>query len=131
MRGTETLLYSLRKRFINLNAHKVSEYLNKEIDSTKGARFEVTIFRNVVCNPYAWCISRDFKYYNEEFQNIIDAHTNNKKREKDRTTTLTNGVEMTISQFEVFKALTINRIQIVWGPPGSGKTYFSAAYWFG
>eukprot|EP00943_MAST-04B_sp_MAST-4B-sp1_P001609 g1609.t1 len=63
-------LYSIRRRFVSQNAHKVSKYLQEEMQNMHNTQ-RLSVFWEVVHHPYVWCTNQAFENYNTEFQSII------------------------------------------------------------
>ncbi|CAB4389659.1 unnamed protein product [Rhizophagus irregularis] len=107
---TENATYRLYKRYIDFNLDKVSTILT-EIDEQDDKK---SIFMNLLSNPNAWGSSL---IEEERFREM-----------KNTALKLRDSFSMSPSQKEISAELLERRLQIVWGPPGSGKTHFLALF---
>ncbi|CAG8833578.1 6689_t:CDS:2, partial [Cetraspora pellucida] len=105
----EQVTYRLYKRYFDINTVKILKML-KELDKK-----ENSLFLNILKNPNTWGNSLSEKYtYLKEL--------------KDIALKLCDEFSMSPSQREIAENLLEKRLQIVWGPPGSGKTHFLALF---
>ncbi|CAG8472272.1 33118_t:CDS:2, partial [Racocetra persica] len=101
--------YRLYKRYLDLNTNKILEML-KKIDKK-----ENSLFLNILKDPNTWGSPSSEKYtYSKEL--------------KDTALKLCDKFSMSPSQKDIATELLEKRLQIVWGPPGSGKTHFLALF---
>ncbi|CAG8715862.1 20934_t:CDS:10, partial [Dentiscutata erythropus] len=101
--------YRLYKRFVDFNTDKILKMLI-EIDEQPSS-----IFLDLLSDPNAWGSS------------LSEEHTYPKEL-KDTALELRDSFSMSPSQKEIAAVILEKRMQIVWGPPGSGKTHFLALF---
>ncbi|CAI2164758.1 18981_t:CDS:10 [Funneliformis geosporum] len=104
--------YRLYKRYLDFNLDKVLTMLT-EIDERNDDK---SAFLDLLKNPNAWG-SRSLTEEVEQFKEI-----------KATALKLRDAFSMSPSQKEISAELLEKRLQIVWGPPGSGKTHFLALF---
>ncbi|RIA89830.1 hypothetical protein C1645_806056 [Glomus cerebriforme] len=108
---TVNKIYRLYRRYIDFNLDKVSMMLT-EIDERDSDK---SVFMNLLKDPNTWGSSLI-----EEQQQFKDI--------KNTALKLRDSFSMSPSQKEISAELLERRLQIVWGPPGSGKTHFLALF---
>ncbi|RIB26034.1 hypothetical protein C2G38_2164525 [Gigaspora rosea] len=101
--------YRLYKRYIDFNTDKILKMLI-EIDEQPSS-----IFLDLLSDPNKWGSS------------LSEEHTYPKEL-KDTALELRDSFSMSPSQKEIAAVILDKRLQIVWGPPGSGKTHFLALF---
>ncbi|CAG8644517.1 16059_t:CDS:2, partial [Dentiscutata heterogama] len=99
--------YRLYKRYIDFNTDKILKALI-EIDEQSSS-----LFLNLLKDPNEWGSS------------IFEEHS---KELKTTAKKLRDSFGMSPSQNEISESSLEKRLQIVWGPPGSGKTHFLALF---
>ncbi|CAH1760618.1 8372_t:CDS:10, partial [Entrophospora sp. SA101] len=102
--------YRLYKRYVDFNLDKVLKVLS-EIDEC-----EESIFLQLLKDPNAWG-AKKLICEDEDLKDI-----------KKMALELRDSFLMSPSQKEFSASLLERRLQIVWGPPGSGKTHFLALF---
>ncbi|CAG8650801.1 7680_t:CDS:10, partial [Acaulospora colombiana] len=103
--------YRLYKRYVDFNLDKVLETL-VEIDDREDGR---SVFLDVLRDPNAWGSTLPSKMLST-------------KEIKKMTMALRDSFGMSIPQQNISTNLLNRRLQIVWGPPGSGKTQFLSLF---
>ncbi|KAF9547215.1 Tripartite DNA replication factor [Mortierella hygrophila] len=96
--------YILERRELNVT---LTTTMKKLIEMNEDNR----LFLKLLTNPNMWGEQRPDKSADVFLESI----TNSTRR-----------YDMTISQEQAFTRVISNRLQIIWGPPGSGKTHFLA-----
>ncbi|CAG8643149.1 9136_t:CDS:2, partial [Cetraspora pellucida] len=102
-------IYRLYKRYIDFNTDKILNML-VEIDEQQSS-----VFLDILRDPNAWGSSQS-----EE--------SSYPKELEDTALGLLDSFSMSPSQKEIASVILKKRLQIVWGPPGSGKTHFLALF---
>ncbi|CAG8436837.1 10403_t:CDS:10 [Funneliformis mosseae] len=110
--GDSNNVYRLYKRYLDFNLDKVLSMLT-EIDERNDDK---SVFLDLLKDPNAWG-SRSLTEEVEQFKEI-----------KATALKLRDAFSMSPSQKEISAELLEKRLQIVWGPPGSGKTHFLALF---
>ncbi|PKY29828.1 P-loop containing nucleoside triphosphate hydrolase protein [Rhizophagus irregularis] len=106
----ENETYRLYKRYFNFNLDKILTILT-EIDEQDDNK---SIFLNLLKDPNAWGSSLIEEHFGEVENTALK---------------LQDSFSMSPSQKEISDKLLLGRrLQIIWGPPGSGKTHFLALF---
>ncbi|KAG0278089.1 Tripartite DNA replication factor [Linnemannia exigua] len=96
--------YILERRELNVT---LTTTIKKLVEMNEDSR----LFLKLLLNPNRWGEQRPDKSADVFLESI---------------TNTTRRYDMTISQEQAFTRVISNRLQIIWGPPGSGKTHFLA-----
>ncbi|CAG8504339.1 2545_t:CDS:10 [Diversispora eburnea] len=110
MKADSSSIYRLYKRYLDFNLNKVLKML-VEIDEREDER---SVFLDVLKDPNKWGSSLSLE--------------NESKEIKSMALELRDLFGMSPSQKNISAKLLDRRLQIVWGPPGSGKTHFLALF---
>ena len=115
-RNHRNKLFSVHARFVDFNTQKLQNYISDEAKAF--GCLQVSTYWYVMNSPLAWCERlRKNTAALQAFQGPINTHGGDCK----------TGLSMTSSQSDIFEAIRTHRLVIVWGPPGSGKTFFSGS----
>ncbi|CAG8439802.1 2567_t:CDS:10 [Acaulospora morrowiae] len=106
-----TSTYRLYRRYIDFNLDKVLKTLI-EIDERE---YERSVFLDILKDPNTWGSTFPFESMNS-------------KETKNLALKLRDSFGMSSSQKNISAKLLDRRLQIVWGPPGSGKTHFLSLF---
>ncbi|KAK5798768.1 P-loop containing nucleoside triphosphate hydrolase protein [Linnemannia elongata] len=101
---TENEYYILERRELNVT---LMTTMKKLVEMNEDSR----LFLKLLSDPNKWGEQRPDKSADVFLESI---------------TNTTRRYDMTISQEQAFTRVINNRLQIIWGPPGSGKTHFLA-----
>ncbi|KAF9092872.1 Tripartite DNA replication factor [Mortierella sp. AD031] len=101
---TEDEHYILERRELNVT---LTTSMKKLVEMNENSR----LFLKLISNPNKWGEERPDKTADVFLESIANS---------------TRRYDMTISQEQAFTRVIGNRLQIIWGPPGSGKTHFLA-----
>ena len=112
----------IQPRFNDVGSKQLCHYLHRLDHQWKKRQLEnpespLPIFLQLNEEMAALNESRHFDDESETMTSDFEMHCNELKQL----------VPMTTSQSEIFQSVLSRHVQGVWGPPGSGKTYFSAA----
>ncbi|KAI9484677.1 hypothetical protein BDB00DRAFT_125339 [Zychaea mexicana] len=119
---TKGRCYRLYRRFIDFNTDKILETLSHiDIDNGSGP------FEHIIRDPNAWAEGRQHPQGSKVGK---EAKDNNADASEARATALRlrDNFRMSPSQKDISANILEKRLQIVWGPPGSGKTEFLALF---
>jgi len=96
-------IYCLQKRYIDFTTTKISKILRVHDDERD------SVFRRFVSlGIEGWCGAPLSNTSPDVIKNLASSYN------------------FSPSQLEIFRSVVDRRLQVIWGPPGSGKTYFLA-----
>ncbi|KAI9494402.1 hypothetical protein BDB00DRAFT_819010 [Zychaea mexicana] len=111
--------YRLYRRYIDFNTDKILEALS-QIDSEN----ESSLFEHVLTDPNAW--AEEEQQQKQEEKAVGERTVSSDARAT--ALKLRDNFRMSPSQKDISASIIKKRLQIVWGPPGSGKTEFLALF---
>ncbi|CAG8499418.1 25214_t:CDS:10, partial [Cetraspora pellucida] len=109
MNSNDNITYRLYKRYIDFNTDRILKMLIN-IDERSSS-----LFLDLLKDPNKWGST------------LPEEHDDSKKL-KSTALALRNAFSMSPSQKDISESLLKKRLQIIWGPPGSGKTHFLALF---